>query len=70
MLTVYSILGTAEVVLETLKQLRTNGLRIQGVEYQNTTAKGTYLQVYGRNETILRGDNTDNTHELVQTAAG
>lgn len=50
-----------------LNQLRSNGLRIEGAEYRNTTAKASYMASYGRDGTVVSGENG---HELVPGASG
>lgn len=49
-----------------LNQLRSNGLRIEGADYRNTTAKVSYLASHGRDGTVASGENG---HELVPGAS-
>jgi hypothetical protein len=49
-----------------LNQLKSNGLRIQGVEYQYSSMKGQSSRSYGRSGTHHSGEEC---HELVPTAS-
>lgn len=46
-----------------LNKLKSNGLRIQGVEYENVTAKGPYAGSYGQHDATH--STQDNNHELI-----
>ncbi|EAW17316.1 uncharacterized protein NFIA_072300 [Aspergillus fischeri NRRL 181] len=50
-----------------LNQLKSNGLRIQGVEYQYSTGKGQSSRSYGRSGT---NHSREEHHELVPVASG
>ncbi|RJE20121.1 hypothetical protein PHISCL_07551 [Aspergillus sclerotialis] len=50
-----------------LKQLRSNGLRIEGLEYQHTTGKGSYPKSSGHDGSVV---SQGNNHELVPTRPG
>lgn len=50
-----------------LNQLKSNGLRIQGVQYQYSTGKGQSSRSYGRSGT---NHSREEHHELVPVASG
>jgi hypothetical protein len=50
-----------------LNQLKSNGLRIRGVEYQYSTGKGQSSRSYGRSGT---NHSREEHHELVPVASG